>query len=202
MGFAQHRGVIVGISGCDHLEVELLEATHRLTLLIRHAQMVIHEAAGVVGFQAVAEQGRPAELPHQRVGELVEGVGQDHHLVVLAQRVEETARTVHRPHRGDDLLDLRQAQAVLGKDAEAVLHQRVVVRLVTGGTTERRDTGAFGEFDPDFGNEDTFEIETDDFHGTGLSVVGKKQRAIVAPRLYGFQDGLCIVISMAQAPKA
>jgi hypothetical protein len=51
--------------------------------------VVVHQEAFGVGLELVAEQRRHAELLHQRHGELVEGVGQDDDLEVLAQGVEE-----------------------------------------------------------------------------------------------------------------
>ena len=164
MGFAEHRGVVVGIARGHDLEVELLEALDRLALLVGHAQVVVHQDALGVGLEAVAEQRRQAELLHQRLGELVEGVGEDHHLVGVAQRVEEFARALHRPHAGDDLLDVGQAELLLRQDVQAVLHQGVVVGLVAGGAAQLGDAGTLGEFDPDFGDEHTFEVETDDTH--------------------------------------
>jgi hypothetical protein len=108
--------------------------------------------------------GQPAA--HQRVGEFVEGVGEDDDLVILAQLVEEGARARHRAHFGDHLLDVRQAELVLAQDVQAVLHQLVVVRLVARRAAQLGNAGALGEFDPDFGDEDTFEVEADDLHGS------------------------------------
>jgi hypothetical protein len=127
--------------------------------------VVAHQHSVGVGFEAVAEQRRPAELAHQRVGKLVEGVGQDDQLIVLAQSIDEGAGAFERSHFGDHLLDIRQAELVFAQDGEAVLHQLVVVRLVAGSAAKLRNAGARGEFDPDFGDEDAFKVEADDLHG-------------------------------------
>lgn len=50
--------------------------------------MVIDEHAVGVGFEAMAEQRRPGQLAHQRMGELIEGIGQDDDFVILTQLVE------------------------------------------------------------------------------------------------------------------
>jgi hypothetical protein len=51
------------------------------------------------------------------------------------------------------------------QDRQAILHQLVVVWLVAGGAAKLRNAGARGEFDPDFRDEDAFEVEADDLHG-------------------------------------
>jgi hypothetical protein len=100
MRFAEHRRVVVRIAGGDDGEVHLAEALDGLALLLGHAQVVIDDDAVGIDFQAVAEQRRPGQLAHQRVGEFVEGVGEDDHLVVLAQLVEEIrARRASGPSR-------------------------------------------------------------------------------------------------------
>ncbi len=81
------------------------------------------------------------------------------------QGVEEILGAGFGAHLGDDLLDVGQAQLVLLEQIQAVLHQLVVVGLVAGGATQFGDAGARREFDPDFRDEDTFEVETDELHG-------------------------------------
>ena len=158
VGLAEHRGVVVGIARRHDLEVELLQTLHCLALVVRHAQMIVHQNALGVGLQAMAEERRQAELAHQGLGEFGKGVGQDDDLVGLAQRIQEVLRTRQRLHAGNHGLDVGQAQLVLAQDLEPVLHEGVVVGLVAGGTTQRGYAGALGKFDPDFGNEDPFEV--------------------------------------------
>ena len=83
--------------------------------------------------QAVAQQGRVAQLGHQRHRELVERVGEDHHLEARTQPIQEVGSTLHGTHRSDDLLDQFEPDAVGVEDAQAVPHQLVVVGDVTGG---------------------------------------------------------------------
>ena len=51
---------------------------------------------------------------------------------------------------GDGGLNFLQTQTVLLQDAQTPLHQLVVVRLVTGGFLQFRNTGFFCECNPDF----------------------------------------------------
>ena len=105
-----------------------------------------------------------SELLHQGRGELVEGVGEDDHLVLAAQPGEKLARALERAHAADHGLDVAQTQAVLVEDRDAVAHQLVVVRLVARGDAQRLDAGGLGDVDPDLGDEHAFQIEADD-HG-------------------------------------
>jgi hypothetical protein len=61
-------------------------------------------------------------------------------------------------------LDVGQAQFVGLQQVQPVFHQLVVVGLVTRGAGKLGDAGAFGELDPDFRDEHTFEVETDELH--------------------------------------
>ncbi len=58
---------------------------------------------------------------------------------------------------------------MLVQQVEAVAHQLVVVGFVARGARERLDSGLLGERDPDFGDEDPFEVEADDVHAMGGS---------------------------------
>src|SRR5690606_38501028 len=136
----------------------------RLALGILLAQLVAHHAIGLVDHQLVTQQGREAQLAHKRLGELVEGVRQDHHLEAFAQPVYELDGAIERLEGSDDFLDVAQLQAVLVKDAQALLHQHVIVGNVPGGRLQRLDTGFFRKRDPDFRNQNTFQVETSDLH--------------------------------------
>ena len=54
---------------------------------------------------------------------------------------------------------------VLREEVEAETHELVVVGLVARGTVEFGNSGHFGEGDPDFGDEDAFEVEAEHVHG-------------------------------------
>ena len=114
----------------------------------------------------MTEQGREAQLTHQRLGKLIERIRQDRHLKALAQPVDELDSAVQRLERGDHFLDIGEFQAMLVEDPQALLHQHVVVGNVPGGGPEGFDPGFFGERDPDFRDQHTFQIQTGNFHKT------------------------------------
>src|SRR5215471_5128441 len=72
--FDQHGGIIEGIASSDDVIVQQLESGNGFLLLFRNAQLVIDDAI-VLNDQAMAEQGGPVQLLHQRRGELLERVG-------------------------------------------------------------------------------------------------------------------------------
>ncbi len=189
MGGAQHARVVVGVARGHHLEVQPLQRVHRVPFLVGLAQLVVgHEALGV-DLQLVAKEGGAPQLAHQRVGKLVEGVRQDDHLVLRAQTVQEVLGALQGRHAGDHRLDVGQLQPPLAQQADAKAHQLAVVRLIPRGTAEFRDAGALGEGDPDFRDENAFQVEADDLHA-GLQrerskVVGA---AIVAQASAGFDS--------------
>ena len=88
VGGEQHRRVVVGVAGRDHPVVERAEGLDRRPLLVGHPQPVAGDAA-VGDLEAMAQQGGPSELTHQRARELLEGVGEDDHLGALPQPGEE-----------------------------------------------------------------------------------------------------------------
>ncbi len=119
--FRQHRRIVVGIARRNHPEVQAVERPHRLALGIGLAQHITgHPILG--NLQSVTEQRRTAELAHQRHGEFIVSVRQNHHLKPLAQPVEKFRRTVQRPHAGDHLLNVRQLQPVLIEQGQPSAH--------------------------------------------------------------------------------
>ena len=86
------------------------------------------------------------------------------HLVARAQRVQEDLGAGQRRQAGDHGLDVCQLQALLAQQRQAEAHQLVVVGLVARGAAEGGDAGAFGEGDPDLGDEDPFQVQADDVH--------------------------------------
>ena len=88
---------------------------------------------------------------------------------VMAGVVAERAKMRHLTgaleggEAADHLLNVWQAEFVLREDLEALAHQHVVVGNVSGRRTQCVDSGALGEIDPDFGDQDPFEIETCEF---------------------------------------
>ena len=124
----------------------------------------------------MAKQCRPGELAHERVRELLEGVGEDQHLRAAAQFVEELARSGHWLELGDDCGDVGQPQSVLVEDGEAPAHQHVVVGLVASSALQRFDAGSFGDGDPDLGDQNSLQVEGDD----RLTLVGGHPRSVVS----------------------
>ena len=168
MGLGQHGGVVVRVAGGHYAVVEALQGDHRLTLGVFLAQLIADNAIGFIGDQLVAQQGREAQLTHQRLGELVEGVRQNHHLEALTQPVDELNGAVQRLQGGNHFLNICQLQAVLVENAQTLLHQHVVVGNIPSGGFQRFNAGFFREGNPDFRNQHTFQVETGNFHGTLL----------------------------------
>lgn len=164
--FAQHRRVVVRIARRNHPVIQALERQHRLTLGIFLTQLIAGHPPGFVSDQAMAKQSREAQLAHQRLRELIKSVRENHHLETLAQPIDELHRAVQRFQRGDHFLNVRQLQAVLIEDAQALLHQYVVIGNVPGGGLEGVDPGFFGEGDPDFRYQYPFKIQASNFHRT------------------------------------
>ena len=121
---------------------------------------------------SLAKNGGPRELPHQRLCEFREGIAQNDDLRQFAQFVEKCPGSFERGERADDLLDVRQLQAVSVQNVQAALHQHIVVRLVSSGAAQFRDAGFLRKSDPDFRDENAFEAERDDglgFHWVEMS---------------------------------
>ena len=110
----------------------------------------------------MAEHGRESELAHQGTGELFERVRQQDDLCLVTQLVEEGASTIEWYEPGDDVLDQRHRESVFGEQVEAIPHEHVVVRLVTGGAPQPFDPRALRNRDPDLGDEHAFDIERHD----------------------------------------
>src|SRR6185437_982402 len=93
VGFAQHRGVVVRITGGHRKEVQRFERSYPMLLWVLHPHVVVHNAATPVDFQLIAEESRKAQLSHKRLGELIERVRQNNHLITLPQPREEVSRS-------------------------------------------------------------------------------------------------------------
>ena len=118
--------------------------------------------------EVVAQDGRLAELGHERPGELGERVGEQHDLCPGPQLVEELGRARQRRQLGDDLGDRRHAEPVALEQVEAVPHQDVVVGLVARRAAQLLDAGALGDGDPDLGQQDALDVEC---HQRGRSII-------------------------------
>lgn len=164
IGGGEHAGVVVGVPSGEDGEAELSKRFYGVSFLILEPDVVVDDLSRRVRFDPVAEQGRPAQLFHQRIRKFVERVGQDHDLVALPKSIQELARSSERGHASDRVLDLPETESFVGENVQAEAHQPVVVRLVACGAAQRVDARAIRDVDPYFGYENTLEVEADDFH--------------------------------------
>ena len=84
-----HAQVVVAVARGDGLETAGMQRADRGQLRLIAAHAVAGDGAVVSDFQRVAEDGRPAELLHDGLGELLERVADDDHLGLRAQVVQE-----------------------------------------------------------------------------------------------------------------
>ena len=82
----------------------------------------------------------------------------------LDQCVEKGRRPVQRPHFIDHRLDVGHEKAVFLHQGQALFHQLVVIGNVPGRRLQGVDAGAVGDFDPDFRNQDAFQVKADEIH--------------------------------------
>ena len=101
-------------------------------LLILHPHVVIDDAAGLIDLQLVAKERRESQLAHQRLGELIERIGQDDHLASLAEPGDKVDGAFQRAHLVDDALDIVNGEFVLIQDGQAPCHQGIVIRHLAG----------------------------------------------------------------------
>jgi len=149
------------------MEIQLFQRLHRATFAILQPQFVSADMATGFDLQPVAEQAGEFELPHQRVSELIESIRENNHLGPAFEPEQELLGAREGTHAIDHFLYLRQGDPVLVKNVQPVLHQFVVIRLFAGRAGQCFDTGSFGNIDPDFRYENTFEVKTCD-HGTSV----------------------------------
>ena len=88
MSGTEHGGVVVRIACGNHSVVQRPERFYRQALLIGLAELVVGDRSGRIHNQTVTHNCWPIELPHQRLGELLEGVGKDDDLCANSQFVE------------------------------------------------------------------------------------------------------------------
>ncbi|MPM72231.1 hypothetical protein SDC9_119204 [bioreactor metagenome] len=115
-------------------------------------------------FQIVAPNRGPVELLHQGLGKFSEGIAENDNLGQGSEFIEEGKGSLHRSHRGDDCLDVRERKLVLGKYLDPVRHQFVVIRLFSGGDPQLLDTRPLSYIDPNFRYQYPFHIKTDNIH--------------------------------------
>ena len=145
-----HGKVVVGIAGCEHLQVHGVEALHRMLLPILLPQLVAGYHILVVDNQRVAENGRPCQLLHKGLCELVKGVGENHCLGECPELIHKSLGAVKRLHCGDHILDILKCKAMLLENLDSSLHKDIVIGDVAGGEPELLYPGLLGHIDPDF----------------------------------------------------
>ena len=160
-----HAQVVVAVPAGDGLIADGLQRLHRGQLGLRAAHPKAGDLPAGGHLQGVAEEGGPAQLFHQGLGKLLEGVAEDDDLGEGAKLVQERLGPGQGVDFGDGGLNLFQAQAVLLQDGQPVLHQLVVVRLVPGGALQLRDAAGVGKGDPDLRHQHAFHIQTYEIHG-------------------------------------
>src|SRR5690554_1749702 len=116
VGFAQHGGVVIGITRSNNTVIKRLQGQHRLALGVFLPQAVIRHSAIVIVLQAVAKQGWETQLAHQRLGEFIEGVRQNDDLKPLAQPVDKLRGTLKWRQGSNHFLNFLEPQPVLIED--------------------------------------------------------------------------------------
>src|SRR5690606_1062839 len=108
----------------------------------------------------------------QGTGEFIKGIREDTHLEAGSQPIQKLCCSVEGTQSRNHLLNFFQAGSMLCENSESHGHQLVVIGDITRGGAQLRDTGFFGELYPDFRDENSFEVETCDFHRWLLSIGG------------------------------
>ena len=162
MGLSKHGGVVVGIAGGQNVKVQGFQCRHRVFLLILHPHVVAHDAAGFIDLQLIAEERRKSQLAHQRMGELIERIGQDNRLTSFAEPGDKVDGAFQWTHLVDDTLDIVKGELVLIQDSQAPCHQGIVIRHLAGGDFQFLDAGLQCNVDPDLRHQHAFEVQADD----------------------------------------
>ena len=155
----------MAVAAGDGFKSNALECLYCCQLRLLAAHLESGYLAVRSNLKRVAEDSRHTELLHERTSKLGECIGNNDHLGDGPQLVEELLRAGHGVDLCDGVLDLLQTKAVLLEDTKAPLHQLVVIRLVTGGALQLRDSACFCECDPDFGYQYALEIKAGNIHG-------------------------------------
>ena len=169
VGLSEHAGVVIGITGGNDVVVQSFEGGDGFAFLVRDAELI---AGNLVVFhdEAMAKERGPIELADQRLGKLLESVGQNHDLGEGAKFIEELAGAFEEWKGSDHRLNIRELDAVAIKDINAVAHQLVIVRLIAGGAAELGNFGLVGDSNPDFGRQNAFHVQSNNrlFHRSAI----------------------------------
>ncbi len=193
MGGAKHRGVVVGIARGHHPESEVAKGLGGAALAVVDPQPVAADPAAGLDFELVTEKRRPAELAHEWGRKLLKGIREDDHLCPRSQPVKELSRALEWAHAGDHLLDQGQGDAVLIEDGETLSHQHIVIGFVPRRAAEFGNPGPLGHVDPNFRDENTFEVKARD-HGPTLAEALWSDKRSQAGRAWGPQGRTLLAV--------
>ena len=159
-----HTQVVEAVPGGDGVIADGLKAPHRGQLGLGAAHPEAGDLAAVRHLQGIAEDGGPAQLLHQGLGELLKGVAEDDDLGVLPQGVQKLLGPGERVDPGDGRLDLPDPKAVLLQNVQTPAHQLVIIGLIPGGPLQLGDAAGLGEGDPDLRDQNALHIQTNNIH--------------------------------------
>ena len=106
-----------------------------------------------------------------RLGELLEGVAEDHRLSLCPQCVQKRFGAGHGVDLCNHILNFLQPQPMLLQNAQPPAHQLVIIRLVAGGAAQLRDAALLGKGDPYLGDKYSLHVKAYNVH-FGCSFLG------------------------------
>ena len=80
--------------------------------------------------------------------------------------MQEVPGAVQGLHGIYDRLNVPDLEPPFFKKGEAEFHQLIVIRFIPGGPPKLRNSRGFCKGYPDFGDQHTLQVETDEFHGS------------------------------------
>ena len=160
----EHFQVIIAVTHCNGVVIDALKSPNSGEFGVLDAHFMGEDLSIGRYFQAVAEDGRHAELFHERKGKLFKGVAQDHSLHFCAQRIQEFPGAGKRIDLGDHLLHFPQAEAVLFQCGDTPAHELVIVGFVSRGAAQFGNAAFFRKGDPDLRRKDAFHIQAYNVH--------------------------------------
>src|SRR5690606_33530667 len=110
--FAKHRGIVIRIPCCNHAEVQAMQCFNCLALLVWLAQFICSDHAFFISFKLMTENGWPAQLFHERMSKLVEGVRKDNQLEMGTHPFYKLLCPFKWSHIGNDFLNITQTQTM------------------------------------------------------------------------------------------
>jgi hypothetical protein len=123
----------------------------------------------------------PPSFLHQRLRELVEGVGDHHHLPERAQPLQELPCPEIGLDRVGHGLQLGKLDLARACGRHAAVHQLGEVAEVAGGERQIGQVEVLPQDRPDLGGQHTFQIEGEDHDASESSTRGRPARAAAHP---------------------